>query len=137
MLVMQADTVAVDSSDPEVTVIDFAENDPVTGVVQHYLILERTHEFDQQDVRLGMADVYVELDSQSRACYGGIQRFTLHRDHVQVILDETAARHLGDVEVIEVRFDAGPSQFHELRDGLRLVFKGFDCYEDLSLGVPV
>src|SRR4051812_15983269 len=119
MLVIRADTVSVDDSNPATIAVAFAENEPTTGVVRHYLLLERSHEFDDEAVKMGEADVYVELDSQSRACYGGVTRFRLYRDRAHVVFDETAARHLGDVEAVEVRLDAGADQFDRLRAGLR------------------
>jgi hypothetical protein len=134
MQVIQADTVSVDDSDPAVIVVGFTENEPTTGVVCHYLLLTRSHEFDDQDVRLEMADVYIELDDQRHSCYGGITRFRLYRDRAHALFDETAARHLGDVGAVEVRLDAGEDQFGRLRDGLRRVFQGFACYEDASVG---
>jgi Immunity protein 10 len=135
MLVIQADTVSVDESNPATIAVAFAENEPTTGVVRHYLLLERTHEFDDDVVKVGEADVYVELDSQARACYGGVTRFRLLRDRAHVVFDETAARHLGDVEAVEVRLDAGVAEFDRLRAGLQQVFNGFACFEDAGGGL--
>jgi hypothetical protein len=133
MVTFGANTAAVDDSHEGRTVVGFVQEDKESGVAYHYLTLQRTHEFDDQDARLGQADVYLELDGHDRSNYGGILRFALHRTRAHVSLDETAARKLG-VDAIDIRLDADPFHFQRLRDGLRKVFQGFHCFVDESAG---
>jgi len=46
---------------------------------EDYLTLQRAHEFDEQDRRTGMADVYVERNAGLRRCFDG---FSYYVDHV-------------------------------------------------------
>jgi len=62
---------------------------------REHLTLQRSYEDDEQDVRLGMNTCYVERDGQGQSCYGGIERFELHRDRVKVRFDDAGGERWG------------------------------------------
>lgn len=60
-----------------------------------YLILQRSHEFDEQDRALGMDRVHVQISDESRSCYGGISEISVSHDGIRFSFDEKAAVALG------------------------------------------
>jgi hypothetical protein len=97
-----------------------------------YLLLQRAHEFDEQDIRLEMDNVYIERNDQSPCAYGGIHRFELNRDRVRVGLDERTAAKIGLEGHMEIRFDLDADKFGELRTGLARMFEGRSCFVDTT-----
>jgi hypothetical protein len=128
-MVIEATDVVVDDADLGFIVVGFDSEGPG---LRGSLMLQRSHEFDEQDVALGMDHVYIERDSQRYSAYGGITRFELRRDRAMVSLDAATARKLGNEAEFEVRFDLEDRRFEELRAGLAKVFKGFECFADLA-----
>jgi hypothetical protein len=126
-MVIEATNVVVDDGDPGFILVGFDSEGP--GLCG-YLMLKRSHEFDEQDVALGMDHVYIERDSQGYSAYGGIARFELRRDRAMISLDAATARKLGNEMEFDVRFNLGEKRFEELRAGLAKVFKGFKCFSD-------
>jgi hypothetical protein len=94
--------------------------------VGDYLILQRAFEFDEQDVRLGMNNVYIERNDQGRSSYGGIETFELHPCRLRVRFDTRGAQLMAGVRDMEVSFEEG--RYEDLRNALERCFKGFPCY---------
>ena len=128
-MVIDATDVVVDDGDPDFILVGFDSEGPG---LRRYLMLQRSYEFDEQDVALGMDRVYIERDDQGYSAYGGITRFELHRDRALISLDAATARKLGNEAEFELRFDLEDRRFEEVRTGLAEVFKGFDCFADLA-----
>jgi immunity protein 10 of polymorphic toxin system len=126
-MVIEATNVVVDDGDPGFILVGFDSEGPGP---RRYLMLQRSHEFDEQDVALGMDHVHIERDSQGYSAYGGIMRFELRRDRAMISLNAVTARMLGNEEEFEVKFDLEDGRFEELRAGLAEVFKGFECFAD-------
>ena len=117
-----ANTVVVDDTNDEFILVGFAdEQDDQYWEALHF---QRSYEFDEQDVSLGMDHVYVERGIQAGAAYGGINAVELYPDRVRVSLDPCTAAKLGD-SVFEISFTLSPPEFERLRAGLRTVFEGF------------
>jgi Immunity protein 10 len=123
MVRFTANTVVVDVSDEEFILVGFA--DEQGGAYREALHFQRSYEFDEQDVALGMASVYAERNDQSQGGYGGVERVEVHPDRVRVTVGGPLAEEMGDSE-FEITFSLSPGQFERLRDGLRAVFRGFD-----------
>jgi hypothetical protein len=117
-----ANTVVVDSSDDGFILVGFA--DERDGVYRDALHFQRSYEFDEQDVALGMDSVYAERNGQGQGGYGGVERVELHSDHLRVVLGGDLADQMGDSE-FEITLALSPEEFSRLRDGLRAVFAGF------------
>lgn len=127
-MVIDATNVVVDNDDPDLIVVGFEVEECESP---RYLVLQRAHKFDEQDIALGMDRVYIERDDQFYGAYGGIARFELHRDHVLIQMDADGAKKLDEPEFL-VRFDLDVEAFEKLRAGLGVVFNGFECFADLA-----
>lgn len=99
---------------------------------RRYLLLQRAKSPQAQDIALGLDGYHVEVDDQSRSCYGGIRSFELFPDHVIVEMDDDAISVLGDEDGIVIEFSLRQQQLDQLRDGLARIFKGHDCFLDRS-----
>ena len=89
---------------------------------ERYLMLQRKHRYSDEDVHRGMADVYIETCGQGWSWYGHIESFELAPGGIQVRLDASAAKEMGDDGVIEVTFDFSAERREALRTALREVF---------------
>ena len=92
-----------------------------------YLILERAYEVDEQSIRHGMNTYHVERDDQLWSCYGGIERFDLHRGHVVVRFTPSGAEQM-KAKGMEITFEVDDLQFQKLKQRLDRIFVGSDCY---------
>jgi hypothetical protein len=102
--------------------VGFAD-DPVDTA--EYLLLQRGVEDDEQDVRLGMATYYVEINGQGASCYGGISTLDLQPGQLFITFSpEGAARH--GCDQARITFDLSPNELHKLKDILRRVFAASD-----------
>lgn len=99
---------------------------------KQYLMLQRSFADDEQDVRLGMNTYHVERDDQGWGCYGGIERFELYRESIQVVFDKTGKKCLGKLEGLEISFAVSGREFQKLKHRLKKVFAGSDCLIDCS-----
>ncbi len=124
-----ANTVVVDDADEEFILVGFA--DEQDGQYREALHFQRSYEFDEQDVELGMDEVYVERGIQAGAAYGGIIKVELHLDRVLVVTNGATAEKLRDGE-FEIVFSVPPREFDDLRAGLRKVFEGFGVLKDCT-----
>ena len=102
--------------------VGFAD-DPVDTT--EYLLLQRGVEDDEQDIGLGMATYYVEINDQGASCYGGISTFDLQPSQLIITFAPKGAAKLG-WEQARITFDLSPDELHNLKDILRRVFAGSD-----------
>jgi hypothetical protein len=105
--------------------------DEQDGEYREALLLSRSHEFNEQDVALGLDQVHVERNDQIQSGYGGIERVVLSPEHVRVVLSGRTAESVGDGE-FEIGLSLTPDEYERLRQGLRLVFRGFDTLVEPS-----
>ncbi|WP_185964354.1 Imm10 family immunity protein [Aliikangiella marina] len=52
-----------------------------------FVIIQKAHEYDDQDVKLGMDKLHIQVEDQSRANYGGISSFTLDNSYLVIELE--------------------------------------------------
>jgi hypothetical protein len=74
-----------------------SEKDPAK-----FVILQKTHEYDEQDKRLGMDSIHIQIEGEVRARYGGITSIACDRNTLIISLDEAARTDLnvqGDIEI--------------------------------------
>src|SRR6185503_2057175 len=69
-----------------------------------YLTLQRGHGFDEQDRRLGLANVYVERNTQGNSMYGGIERCELLPGRIRLLFDEKGAKVMHGLQEMEITF---------------------------------
>ncbi|MGL6076254.1 MAG: Imm10 family immunity protein [Fimbriiglobus sp.] len=129
MVRFEANTVVVDDSDPSFILVGFA--DEKDGVCRDSLHFQRSHEFDAQDVAMGMDSVYAERTGWGG--YGGVERVELYRDRVRVVIGRQLAVSMATPE-FDIGISLPPGEWQRLRDGLRVVFAGFDSLVE-ALGV--
>jgi len=99
---------------------------------KRYLVLQREKSPQAQDVALGLDGYQIEVDDPSQSCYGGIASFELFPDHAVVEFGDDAVSVLGDAKVIVVEFRLREKQLDQLRACLGRIFKGYDCFVDMS-----
>lgn len=123
MVRFTANNVVVDDSDPDYILVGFA--DEQGGEVREALHFQRSREFDEQDVALGMDSVYAERNDQSQGGYGGVERVELHLGRIRVVIGGKLAEEMGSGEY-EIGLSLTADEFERLRSGLRAVFAGFE-----------
>ena len=102
--------------------VGFAD-DPVDTT--EYLLLQRDVEDREQEIRLGMATHYVEINGQGASCYGCISTFDLQASQLMITFAPEGAARLG-CEQARITFDLSPDELHKLKDILRRVFAASD-----------
>jgi hypothetical protein len=108
------------------------ENDVLTvGFADHqfetkeYLLLQNwSVEMEDED-----DEIYIERDDQSQGTYGGIERFTLARDHARLLLGSKTAEVLHTEQEVYISFSATDEQFQQLKTGLTIIFAGREGLE--------
>jgi hypothetical protein len=125
-IIFHANCVAVEDMD-DYWLVGFADEKFDT---KQYLMLQRSFADDEQDVRLGMNTYHVERDGQQWGCYGGIERFELQRDRVNIAFTEKGRKCLGSVSAMEITFHVSDRQFRRLKDRLGRIFAGAVCLAD-------
>src|SRR3569832_1406123 len=99
-----------------------------------YLTFQRGHEFDEQDIRLGLNAVYVERNAQGYSGYRGMSRVDLYADRLQILFNDKGARFMGGTAAMTVGFELSADGFDSLRAGLHWIFAGFDYVHDHTNG---
>ena len=93
---------------------------------KHYLILARDEE-NAEAVFSDVENVYIERDDQQFGGYGGIESVILEPDRLTLNLTPRMARQMGNRDALTVTFEADDSLFANVRDVLKLVFRGYDA----------
>jgi len=95
-----------------------------------YLTFQRAHEFDEQDVRVGMDAVHVERNDQGCSCYGGMRNVVLFADRLHIDFDARGVEFMDGLASTEVTFDFPSERLETLRSALKQCFSGFDYFHD-------
>ena len=95
-----------------------------------YLTLQRAHAFDEQDRRLGLANVYVERDAQGNSMYGGIAHCELLPGSFRLLFDEKGVRVMHGLQEMEITFVASPEKLAALSAALCRCFEGFGHFSE-------
>jgi len=97
---------------------------------REYLTFQRAHEFDEQDVRLGMDAVHIERNDQGFSGYGGMRSVVLFSDRLHIDFDARGAAFMGGTTATDVAFAFPRESFETLRSGLQRCFSGFSYFHD-------
>jgi hypothetical protein len=122
-----ANTVVIDDSDDEFMLVGFANE--LDGEYLDAIHFQRSCEFDEQDVLLGMNEVYIERGNQAGGAYGGINSVDLYADRIRIVTSGRAAESLGDTEFM-IHFTVTEDKLRRLQHGLRTVFNGFALFTE-------
>jgi Immunity protein 10 len=96
-----------------------------------YLLLSRSLHPSEQDRRLGLDGVHVELSDQGLSCYDGIAEVSVMPILIRFDLTEKGVRSLR-VPFVEVSHDLPPERSHQMRMVLRDIFVGLERFADLG-----
>lgn len=67
-----------------------------------FVIIQRAHEYDDQDIKLGMDKLHIQVEDQSRTQYGGVSSIDVMDGYLLIKLDDKAKASLkvdGDIEI--------------------------------------
>jgi hypothetical protein len=95
-----------------------------------YVLLQRALEPDEQDIELGMAGVYLEVNEQGLAAYDGIGAATLTPTRLVLELNEEGAARIGAPEII-VDHDLPPERSSQASMVIALIFDGHGRFANL------
>jgi hypothetical protein len=70
--------------------------------ISEYLAFQMQEGYDEQDKRLGMDQIYLEVGDQSRSTYGGITAIVIAGGLISIQLEDAAAQKLRVDSVIEI-----------------------------------
>lgn len=83
-------------------ILGFSEQEDGDG---RYLLLQKSHHFDEQDRALGMDKIHVQISDESRSCYGGISEIEMLSDRIVFSFDERSSAILGVHGRLNVKVD--------------------------------
>jgi hypothetical protein len=89
-----------------------------------YLMVQHKDDYDEQGVKCGMDQPYIEYCGQGWSWYGHILSFTVRPDGISVQMDSEAADRMQGDGKIEVQFDLSSTQYHDLQIALQRIFDG-------------
>lgn len=95
-----------------------------------YLMFQKPDAYTEQDVKLGMDQVYIERDDQLYSSYGGMKLVEVRLNAIEVHLQGGAVDKLGNIDRIIVHFDLEEEEFSELLECLRKIFAGSNYYTE-------
>jgi hypothetical protein len=70
-----------------------------------FVLLQKAKEYDEQDKRLGMDKIHIQVEDESRALYGGIRLISKEGEHLLIELEDAAASALRVNGNIEINLD--------------------------------
>jgi hypothetical protein len=98
---------------------------------QHYLLVQRSKQHDQQDEELGMKNMYYEFDDQGRGFYGGVHQLRLGRNSLDLFLaPDVAKKHQMEPE-LHIPLALADAEWQNLRDGLRSIAAPFVALNEI------
>ena len=84
-----------------------------------FVILQKTHEYDDQDKQMGMDKIHIQVEDESRSQYGGINAIQVTDEVIRIALSDEARSALsvdGDIEVAVLK---GHPDFEEVKSQLK------------------
>ena len=103
---------------------------PSTEDEDFYLMLQHKPAYDGQDLKFGMNKPYIEFCGQGWSWYGHILSFTLHRNRVNIQMDQEAAERMRNDGNLEVTFSANLDEFKSLQAAIQKTFRGYSYFRD-------
>ncbi len=106
----------VTQDDGSVVMVGFADDE---FEPTHFVILQKAHEYDEQDTQTGMDKIHISVADGSRAKYGGIDTVQISDGVVHIALSDEAKSALSIDGAIEVVCTADHADFEEAKLQLR------------------
>jgi hypothetical protein len=106
-------------SDNDMAMVGFADKQFET---EKYLLLQRSISDLHQNKEIGLNEVHITYNEQSRSTYGGIQKCILYKSGVEIHLDSNTAAKLDTAKKIEIGFIANSAEIDAIQTCLQLLF---------------
>lgn len=68
-----------------------------------FIILQKAHKYDDQDRKMGMDKIHIQVESESRSKYGGIEAVQVSNGVIRISLSDESKSILsldGDIEIV-------------------------------------
>ena len=101
------------------------------GTTEAYILLRRELKPIEHDISLGHDRIKLEVSNQGSSCYGGISRFTIYPEKIEIELNSTGATATQQNK-IEIQYEVIPERRSQLRVILRAIFNGFPNFADVG-----
>ncbi len=88
-----------------------------------FIILQKTHEYDEQDKQLGMDKVHIQIEDESRSKYGGIKAISLSKGIINITLDDETKSILKVDGDIEIALDMNNPEIDNVVSSLKTLFE--------------
>ncbi len=102
--------------DEACTVVTFADHPEMPS---RWVMIQRALSYDEQDRRLGMDGIYLEVEDQSRSVYRGIEAMRFEPDYIEIRLGAEAVQQLAVEGEIVLRLNAQAVDTTEALEKLR------------------
>ena len=86
-------------NDDYLALLGFADDE---NIPSRFVILQKTKKYDEQDRKMGMDKIHIQVKDESRSLYGGIKRISKEERRLVIELEENAMSTLrvdGDIEM--------------------------------------
>lgn len=103
-----------------VIMVGFADDQFATS---EYVLLQRTLAPKEQDRKLGLDGVHIEVDGPDNSGYDGIELIRLNRTDAEIVIGPKLLPFIG-FESVHVSFDADDATFLKLREHLSKLVEG-------------
>ncbi|NEW04878.1 hypothetical protein GK047_02445 [Paenibacillus sp. SYP-B3998] len=97
----------------DVLMIGFADDEFDT---QEYILLQKTLNPNEEDMEAGFDKVHITYNGESQSLYGGIKKFVVTRNRIEIILNEEASEILNSQAVIEINYDQDKTDINEFQN---------------------
>lgn len=108
------------------SIVTFAES---KNTDDQYLMFQAKDEYDKQDIKLGMNDIYIECCGQGWSWYGHIVSIVLTPKTITVQLDNEAADEMSNNGLIQINLLIEQSEISKLKSEFSNIFSGKSYYE--------
>jgi len=116
-LKFEANCVAVEENE-EYTLIGFSDDE---FNVTQYLIIQYAKEFDKQDKENGMDTYHIEVNSETKSCYGGIEKIQKNSGLIAFFIKEEYKKIL-DINQIVINYHIDTGAEVQLDKKLKKIF---------------
>jgi len=103
-----------------VIMVGFADDQFATS---EYVLFQRTLAPDEQDKKLALDGVHVQVDSPDKSGYDGIESIRLGRTEAEIVVGQSLVSIIGFGKV-HVSFDADDAMFSRLKEHLTKLVDG-------------
>ncbi len=96
--------------------------------LEQYFLLQKAHNFDEQDSRNKTDTYYIEYSDQSRAIFGGVENVVLYRNKINFKLSNKASEALKMSSELSIEFKANEANYEKMKEELRYIFSEENCF---------